>query len=305
MISIVSPFYNEQAVIHMFFKEIEAVMDNTNEPYEIICINDGSNDNTLALLLKERERNPKIKILDFSRNFGKEAALSAGLDYAKGDAIIPIDVDLQDPPELIPLMIEKWREGNEVVLAKRIDRSTDTFLKRTTAKFFYKLHNIISERPIPENVGDYRLMDKVVVEAIKQIPERQRFMKGLFSWVGFKTVEVEYARSERAAGDTKFSGWKLWNFALEGITSFSTMPLRAWSYLGLFIAMSAFSYGLFIITKVIAYGTDVPGYASLLVTILFLGGIQLMGMGMLGEYIGRIYFESKSRPLYLIRKEYR
>jgi glycosyltransferase involved in cell wall biosynthesis len=201
-------------------------------------------------------------------------------------------------------MIEKWREGNEVVLAKRVDRSSDTLSKRTTAKLFYKLHNMISERPIPENVGDYRLMDKSVVAALKRLPERHRFMKGLFSWVGFKTVEVEYTRAERAAGDSKFNGWKLWNFALEGLTSFSTVPLRAWTYLGLFIAMIAFFYGIFIVTRILFYGIDVPGYASLLVTILFLGGIQLMGMGVLGEYIGRIYLESKSRPLYLVRKEY-
>jgi polyisoprenyl-phosphate glycosyltransferase len=304
MISIVSPFYNEQAVIHLFFQKIEAILIDVTESYEIICINDGSSDNTLALLLKERERNPNIKIIDFSRNFGKEAALSAGLDYAKGDAVIPIDVDLQDPPELIPLMIAKWKEGNEIVLAKRIDRSSDTLSKRITAKLFYKLHNMISDRPIPENVGDYRLMDRVAVDALKKLPERQRFMKGLFSWVGFKTTEIEYVRAERAAGNTKFNGWKLWNLAMEGITSFSTVPLRAWSYLGLLFAVSAFFYGLFIITRIFMYGIDVPGYASLLTTILFLGGVQLMGLGMLGEYIGRIYLESKSRPLYLVRKEY-
>ncbi len=236
-----------------------------------------------------------------SRNFGKEAALTAGLDEAHGEAVIPIDADLQDPPELIPTLISHWREGYEVVLAKRSDRLSDGFLKRKTAGLFYRLHNHISDTAIPENVGDFRLIDRAVVTALHALPERRRFMKGLFAWVGFKTATVEYARATRVAGKTKFGGWRLWNFALEGITSFSTIPLRVWTYLGTSFAVIGFLYALFIIVRVLVFGKDTPGFASLLVAILFLGGVQLIGIGVIGEYIGRIYIESKQRPIYIVR----
>jgi glycosyltransferase involved in cell wall biosynthesis len=230
--------------------------------------------------------------------------MSAGINTATGDCVIPIDADLQDPPALIPQMLKKWQEGAEVVLAKRIDRSTDSYSKRTSALMFYRLHNALSSLKIPENVGDYRLMDRVVVDALMQLPERQRFMKGLFAWVGFKTVAIEYARDARVAGETKFSGWKLWNFAIEGITSFSLAPLKVWIYIGLAGALFAFFYASFIIIRTLIFGVDVPGYASLLVVSLFFGSLQLISLGIIGEYIGRIYFESKQRPLYLIRKKY-
>jgi glycosyltransferase involved in cell wall biosynthesis len=212
-----------------------------------------------------------------------------------------MDADLQDPPELIPALISHWRQGYEVVLAKRSDRQSDGFLKKKTAELFYRLHNHISDTAIPENVGDFRLLDRAVVTALHALPERRRFMKGLFAWVGFKTATVEYARATRVAGKTKFTGWRLWNFALEGITSFSTMPLRVWTYLGTSFAIIGFLYALFIILRTLVFGVDLPGYASLLTAILFLGGIQLMGIGVIGEYIGRIYIESKQRPIYIVR----
>jgi glycosyltransferase involved in cell wall biosynthesis len=230
--------------------------------------------------------------------------MTAGIDATTGDCVIPIDADLQDPPALISEMLQKWQEGAEVVLAKRVDRSSDSYSKRTTALMFYRLHNTLSSLQIPENVGDYRLMDRVVVDALKQLPERQRFMKGLFAWVGFKTVTIEYSRDARLVGETKFSGWKLWNFAIEGITSFSLVPLKIWIYVGLAGALFAFLYATFIILRTLIFGIDLPGYASLLVVTLFFGSLQLISLGVIGEYIGRIYFESKQRPLYLIRKKY-
>jgi glycosyltransferase involved in cell wall biosynthesis len=272
--------------------------------FEIICVDDGSEDNTLEQLIAISQIDPRVTILEFSRNFGKEPAMSAGINAATGDCVIPIDADLQDPPALIPQMLKKWQEGAEVVLAKRIDRSTDSYAKRTSALMFYRLHNALSSLKIPENVGDYRLMDRVVVDALMQLPERQRFMKGLFAWVGFKTATIEYARDARVAGETKFSGWKLWNFAIEGITSFSLAPLKVWIYIGLAGALFAFFYASFIIIRTLIFGVDVPGYASLLVVSLFFGSLQLISLGIIGEYIGRIYFESKQRPLYLIRKKY-
>jgi glycosyltransferase involved in cell wall biosynthesis len=272
--------------------------------FEVVCIDDGSRDDTLEKLISIAEKDPRFHIIELSRNFGKEAALTAGVDAATGDAVIPIDADLQDPPELILEMIKEWSKGAEVVLARRVDRSSDSFLKRKTAEFFYRFHNSLSTIQIPENVGDFRLMDRVVVDALKQLPEQHRFMKGLFAWVGFKTITLDYARPPRVAGITKFSGWKLWNFALEGLTSFSAAPLKFWSYMGGVGAFATFIYALFIISRTLILGVDIPGYASLLVAVLFFGSLQLISVGMLGEYIGRIYMETKRRPLYLIRKRY-
>jgi len=303
-ISIVCPFYNEEDMVNSFMDEIFIVLKGINRTFEIVCVNDGSSDNTLEKLLGEQETRKNIKIINLSRNFGKEAALTAGLDFAKGDAIIPIDADLQDPPALIKEFIAYWDKGYDVVLAKRTDRSTDSFSKRLTAQLFYKLHNKISPIRIPENVGDFRLITRKVLTAIQELPENQRFMKGIFAWVGFKTAVVEYKREKRKAGKTNFNGWKLWNFAIEGITSFSTVPLRIWLYLGLFISLSAFCYGSFIVIRTLIFGIDVPGYASLLTTILFLGGVQMIGIGVIGEYIGRMYMESKRRPPYIVEKEY-
>ena len=301
-ISIVCPFHNEESMVNVFMKEIFAVLESINRTFEIICINDGSSDNTLEKLLNEQKTRTNIKIINLSRNFGKEAALTAGLDFANGEAIIPIDADLQDPPALIKDFISHWDRGYDVVLAKRTDRSADSFVKRITAQLFYKIHNKISPTQIPDNVGDFRLITRKVLKAIQELPENQRFMKGIFAWVGFKTAVVEYKRGERKAGKTSFNIWKLWNFAIEGVTSFSTIPLRVWLYLGLFISIFAFCYGSFIIIKTLIMGIDVPGYASLLTTVLFLGGVQLIGIGVIGEYIGRMYMETKKRPPYIIDK---
>ena len=305
MISIVCPLYNEAQGVGAFFSRLMPVLDRVEEAYEVICVNDGSRDGTLAALLAMRALHPSVRVIDLSRNFGKEAALTAGIDAARGDAVIPIDVDLQDNPELITKLVQEWKRGFEVVLAKRVDRRTDSFAKRLTAFLFYRLHNSISSEPLlPENVGDFRLMDRKVVEAIKQLPERRRFMKGIFAWVGFRSTTVEYTRDSRFAGKSRFSGWKLWNFALEGITSFSTAPLRIWTYLGLAVASLAFVYAGFIIMRTVIHGIDVPGYASLLAVTLFLGGIQLIGLGVLGEYLGRVYSEAKQRPIYIVRDSY-
>jgi glycosyltransferase involved in cell wall biosynthesis len=303
-ISIVCPFFNEEDMVDLFMKEITAICDELNKSFEIVCVNDGSTDNTLSKLLQAKEDYPNMRIINFSRNFGKEAALTAGLDYAKGEAIIPIDADLQDPPELIKNFISHWEEGYDVVLARRVDRSSDSIAKKITAQLFYKLHNKISYTNIPDNVGDYRLITRKVLNAIQKLPENQRFMKGIFAWVGFRTTVVEYKRDNRKAGKTNFCGWKLWNFALDGITSFSTIPLRIWLYIGMLMSFLTFFYGSFIILRTLILGVDVPGYASLLTTILFLGGIQLIGIGILGEYIGRMYMESKRRPSYIIDGEY-
>ncbi|POU38773.1 glycosyltransferase, partial [Pantoea sp. PSNIH5] len=237
----------------------------------------------------------------FTRNFGKEPALFAGLEHATGDAVIPIDVDLQDPVEVIPQLIAKWQEGADVVLAKRTDRSTDGHLKRKTAEWFYRLHNKISSPKIEENVGDFRLMSRETVEHIRLLPERNLFMKGILSWVGGRVEVVEYTRAERVAGTTKFNGWKLWNLALEGITSFSTFPLRMWTYIGLAVAALSFLYGAWMIVDKVIWGNPVRGYPSIMVSILFLGGVQLIGIGVLGEYIGRIYIETKRRPKYILK----
>ena len=303
-ISVVCPCFNEQDMVDLFMQHIVPVLSEINRPYEIIFVNDGSTDNTMDKLLLAKQKYPEIRIINLARNFGKESSLSAGLDFAQGEVIIPIDADLQDPPELIKQFIDKWQEGYDVVLAKRIDRRTDSLFKRFTATLFYKLHSKISHTKIPENVGDYRLITRRVLKAIQQLPENQRFMKGIFAWVGFKTAVVEYKRDSRKAGKTSFHGWSLWNFAIEGITSFSTFPLRIWLYIGSFIAFLSFAYGSYIVLRTLVVGVDLPGYASLLTTILFLGGIQLIGIGVLGEYLGRTYKESKRRPSYIVEDEY-
>ncbi|GGD09241.1 prophage bactoprenol glucosyl transferase [Franconibacter daqui] len=300
-ISLVVPVFNEEDTIPIFYKTVREYELLKSFEVEIVFINDGSKDATESIINALAVSDPLVVPLSFTRNFGKEPALFAGLDHATGDAVIPIDVDLQDPIEVIPQLIERWRAGADVVLAKRTDRSTDGRLKRKSAEMFYKLHNKISNPQIEENVGDFRLMTREVVENIKVMPERNLFMKGILSWVGGRTDVVEYVRAERVAGDSKFNGWKLWNLALEGITSFSTFPLRIWTYIGLFVAGISFLYGSWMIMDTLAFGNPVRGYPSLLVSILFLGGVQLIGIGVLGEYIGRIYIETKKRPKYIIK----
>lgn len=304
-LSLVVPVYNEAETAALFVERVEQVFaDPDAVRVEYVFVNDGSEDDTLDILLLLQRRIARIRIVDLSRNFGKEAALSAGLRCATGQVVVPIDVDLQDPPELIPTMIERWREGYDVVLGHRIDRASDSWAKRASANWFYRIHNKIADPAIPENVGDFRLMDRQVVDALNDLPESRRFMKGLFAWVGFRTTHIDYSRPERVAGTSKFNGWRLWNFALEGITSFSTDPLKIWTYLGIAVSLSAFLFAILIVLKVVLFGIDVPGYASLMVAVTFLGGLQLIGIGVLGEYLGRTYLESKRRPVYLVRRIY-
>lgn len=304
-VSIVAPFYNESETIGIFYETITKVLLELGiRHYELVCVNDGSKDDTLSKLVALSQTDDRIRVIDLSRNFGKEAALTAGVDESVGDVVVPIDCDLQDPPQLIGVMLERWRQGFDVVLAKRSDRSSDGYLKRVTAAMFYRVHNKLSDTSIPDNVGDFRLMDRRVVEALKLLPERRRFMKGLFAWVGFKSAVIEYAREPRVAGATKFSGFKLVNFAIEGITSFSTAPLRLTTYMGMVISAAAFLYAIYIVVRTMFHGADWPGYSSMLTVILFLGGVQLISVGIVGEYVGRIYMESKQRPVYIIQDRY-
>ncbi len=304
LLSLVVPVYNEAATIRPFLAAVQPTLEHLALRYEILFINDGSHDDTLQQLLTAICDDPRLRCLNLSRNFGKEAALTAGIEHASGDLVVPMDVDLQDPPELIAEFIVKWREGYDVVYGIRQDRSSDTTTKRATAGWFYRIFNHLSPVSIPENAGDYRLIDRRVVEALRQFPERNRFMKGLFAWVGFHTIGIPYTRQQRQLGQSKFSYWKLWNFAIDGITSFSSAPLRIWTYIGTLIAGLAFLYALFIVTRVLLTGVDMPGYASLMTVILFLGGVQLMSLGILGEFIGRLFTEVKARPLYLVEGIY-
>lgn len=304
-LSLVVPVFNEVETVDLFLERVTSVFGRRGPTeLDIIFVNDGSTDLTLDKLLEFQRTDARIRVVDLSRNFGKEAALTAGLQAVKGDVVVPIDADLQDPPELILDMIDKWREGYEVVLGRRVDRESDSWVKRATASWFYRIHNKIADPKIPENVGDFRLMDRRVIDAINELPESRRFMKGLFAWVGFRTAYVNYARPERVAGRTKFNGWRLWNFALEGVTSFSTSPLRIWTYLGFAVSLMSFLIAAFIVLKVLIQGIDVPGYASVMVAVTFLGGLQLIGIGVLGEYLGRAYIESKRRPVFLVRRVY-
>jgi glycosyltransferase involved in cell wall biosynthesis len=304
-ISLVVPVFNEEEAIPIFYKTVRGF--EALEPYtvELVFINDGSKDATETIINTLALSDPLVVPLSFTRNFGKEPALFAGLEHATGEAIIPIDVDLQDPVEVIPHLITKWQAGADMVLAKRSDRSTDGRMKRKSAEWFYKLHNKISYPQIEENVGDFRLMSREVVENIKQLSERNLFMKGILSWVGGNTDIVEYIRADRVAGKSKFNGWKLWNLALDGITSFSTFPLRIWTYIGLSVSLLSFFYAIWMVLDKLLWGNPVPGYPSLMTAILFLGGIQLIGIGILGEYMGRVYTEVKKRPRYLIKNRKR
>lgn len=303
LLSLAVPFYNEEEVISLFFKEtIDALERIPDAAFEIVCVNDGSRDRTLAKLLWHASQDSRVRVVNLTRNFGKEAALSAAIDESRGDVVVPFDADLQDPPHVIQSLVAKWREGYEVVLARRSNRDSDSALKRWTALIFYRLHNQVSEVKIPENVGDFRLMSRQVVDSLKCLPETRRFMKGLFAWVGYSTAVVDYTREVRVAGTTKFSGWRLWNFALEGFTSFSTLPLRIWTYAGSLVAVLSILHASWLTIRTLMFGVDIPGYASLATAVMFLGGAQLIGIGVLGEYVGRIYFESKKRPVYLINR---
>ena len=303
LLSVVAPVKNEERGILPFVDRVGTILDGiaSDDGWEILFVDDGSTDATLAAIVAANQRDPRVRALSLSRNFGKETALSAGLDHARGNAVIPMDVDMQDPPEVLPEMVAKWREGHEMVFGVRRCRASDGWTKRVTAGLYYRAHNIVSQDKIPENAGDFRLMDRKVVDVIRAMPERNRFMKGLFAWAGFKQAAVEYDRVERETGTTKFSYWKLWTLALDGITSASTVPLRIWSYIGALVALFALGYATFLAVQTMLFGNAVPGYASLMTSVLFLGGIQLISLGVLGEYVGRILTETKQRPLYVVR----
>ncbi|MBA1295291.1 glycosyltransferase family 2 protein [Pseudomonas lurida] len=303
-ISLVVPLFNEEQAVNVFYRAVREQPALAAHTVEIVLINDGSSDRTgqyaKSLALNDRD----VVLINFSRNFGKEAALFAGLEYASGDAVIPMDVDLQDPIDVVPQLLAEWQQGADVVLAKRRNRASDGYLKRHSASMFYHLLNRIAYTHIEENVGDFRLMDRKVVDVIKALPEQQLFMKGVLSWAGFNVVIVEYDRAPRVAGQSKFNAWKLWNLALDGITSFSTLPLRLWSYIGGCISLLALVYAGWLVLDKWLFGNPVPGYPSLMTAILFLGGVQLIGIGILGEYVGRIYMESKHRPKYVIASQF-
>lgn len=301
-LSIVIPMHNEQESLESLFARLKPCLESVTTNYEIVCVNDGSRDNTFELLRGYHARDPRIKLVNLSRNFGKETALTAGIDYAVGQAVIPIDADLQDPPELIPELVKEWRKGFKVVLATRRSRPGDSWFKRKSAEWFYRAMNKVSTVKLPPNTGDFRLMDRVVVDAVRQLPERTRFMKGIFAWVGFPTTTVYFDRESRVAGATTWNYWKLWKFALDGIFSFTTVPLRVWTYIGAFISLFSFLWAIFIVIKTAILGIDVPGYPSLIVAVCFMGGMQLLSIGIIGEYVGRIYRETKQRPLYLVQE---
>ena len=305
-LTIIIPVKDEEAAVGPCLERLIPVLEGTADPasksFEILFVDDGSDDATLEVIRKANAADPRIRAISLSRNFGKESALSAGLDAARGNAVVPLDVDLQDPPEALPKMIAQWRAGFDVVYGVRDNRATDSFPKRLTADLYYRAHNWLSEDKIPEHAGDFRLLDRKVVEVIRRMPERNRFMKGLFAWAGFKQAAVGYHREERTVGKTKYNYWKLWTLAIDGITSASTVPLRIWSYLGAFVALGALGYSIYIIIRTLTSGIDVPGYASLMVAVLFLGGLQLLSLGVLGEYVGRILTETKGRPLYIVRE---
>lgn len=304
IITIIVPCYNEEDVIRLCHETIAKTIQDLPYEFELIYINDGSGDRTLEILREINAADKRARVLNLSRNFGKEAAMTAGIDASRGDALIILDADLQDPPALIPELIKIWKEQNaDVVYGQRVEREGETWLKKTTASAFYKIINSISAVDIPYNTGDFRLMNRRAVEALKKLREHHRFMKGLFAWIGYRQVALQYNREPRAAGTTKWNYWKLSNFAIEGITSFSIAPLRLATFFGCFISILGFGFGAFVFFKTLFFGRDLPGYASLAIILTFFSGIQLLTIGILGEYIGRIFGETKNRPLYFIEEE--
>jgi glycosyltransferase involved in cell wall biosynthesis len=299
-LTVVVPAYNESEGLNDFHARLAAVLDGMDLESEVLYVDDGSRDDTYAVMCALRATDPRVSTLKLSRNFGKELALTAGLDHVDADAAVVIDSDLQDPPELIPTFVQHWREGYDVVYGTRASRAGETGFKKMTASGFYRVMERLSSTPIPRDTGDFRLLSRRALDALKQVRERQRFMKGLFTWIGFRQLSVVYHRDPRHAGVTKWNYWRLWNFAIEGITSFSNAPLKVATYFGLLAAVLAFVFGIWVLGKALWFGDPVRGYPSLMVVVLFLGGVQLMALGVIGEYLGRLYVESKQRPLYLI-----
>jgi len=300
-LSIVIPIFNEALLIEKTILELIKVLNSHKFNFEIICVNDGSYDETIKVLDKLHKKNKNIIIINLSRNFGKEAALSAGIDYASGDALIPMDGDGQHPSNIIPNLVYKWQQGYDVVLARRANRDYESLLMRFLKRLYYKLLKFTSDIHIPNDVGDFRLLDKSVVDVLKKLRERERFMKGLYAWLGFKSTTIDFEVIERKAGKTKWGFFKLWRFALDGITAFSVAPLKIWTYLGLIIFTCSTFYAILTLIQYFLYGINVQGYASLLIIILLFGGLQMVILGIIGEYIGRIFIETKNRPLYVIK----
>lgn len=303
MLSIVIPVHNESDVIPTLLGRLDRVTRQLDVPVELLFVDDGSHDNSVALLMRARQRQPDIRVVQLSRNFGKEAAVTAGLEHARGDAVVLMDADLQDPPELIPRMVAEWRRGADVVLMKRRSRAGESWLKRTTASLFYRLINRISDASIPVDTGDFRLMSRRTVDALNRLPERNRYLKGMFAWVGMPTVTLEFDRDPRAAGKTKWNYLKLMHLAMEGITSFSTRPLRLALLLGLLAAGAGGLFGTWEVLRALIFGISTPGYASMVAMITFLSGVQLLCVGLLGEYVGRIYMETKQRPVFIVAED--
>jgi glycosyltransferase involved in cell wall biosynthesis len=302
LLSVVVPAYNEEDVLVEFHRRLSAVLNDIEAQSEVVYINDGSKDSTLDIMRSLKEQDERVAILDLSRNFGKEIALTAGIDHTQGDAVVVIDADLQDPPELIAEMFEQWKEGYDTVYAKRIRRDGESVVKKTTSYLFYRLMQSIGRVQIPEDTGDFRILSRRAVDALKELREQHRFMKGLFTWIGFSQKAIPYERDPRYAGETKWNYWRLWNLAIEGITSFTTVPLSYATYTGFITAFFSMLYGFYMIIRTVIFGNPVPGYPSLMVTVLFLGGIQLFAIGIVGEYLGRVFNETKGRPLYFVNE---
>lgn len=301
-LSIIVPAFNEAASLAAFWPRLLGVIDSLGLDTEVIFVDDGSTDDTFAQILSLRHADRRVKVVSLSRNFGKEVALSAGLDHVAGDAAIPIDADLQHPPEVIRDLVAAWQAGFDIVIALRRDRGTESAMRRMASSVFHRLFARLAAVQVTRDAGDFRLLSRPVVDALRSLPERSRYMKGLYAWVGFRQTTVDYDVEMRRAGETKWSLWRLWKLAIDGITSFSALPLKVWGFVGFAIALAAFSYGAYFVIRTIVRGVDVPGYASLMVMILLLGGLQLLSLGVIGEYLGRVYDEVKARPLYIVRR---
>ncbi|KAF0223946.1 MAG: putative Glycosyl transferase family [Rhodospirillaceae bacterium] len=302
VLSLVVPMFNEAGNLDGLFDRLAQVMADLGESYEIVCVDDGSRDDTVARALEHRRRDPRIKVVELSRNFGKELALTAGLRHTSGQAVVMIDADLQHPPEVIKDMMREWRQGFEMVIAVRRHRDDESAVKRLAAKVFYEVFGRVSEVRLPPGAGDFRLLDRKVVKVLNAMPEHARFMKGLYAWVGFRQTIIPFDVAERSHGETKFNLFRLWRLAIDGITSFTSVPLKVWTFMGMVVASFALLYGLLFIVKTLILGIDVPGYPSLIVAITFFSGVQLISLGVIGEYLGRVFAEVKNRPLYVVRE---
>lgn len=302
VLSVVVPMFNESGNVDGLFARLTQVLGGLDVNYEIVCVDDGSRDDTVARVVDHHRRDPRIKMVELSRNFGKELALTAGLQHSRGQAVVMIDADLQHPPEMIGEMLDKWRDGYEMVIAVRRGREQESAFKRGAATAFYELFGRVSEVQLPRGAGDFRLLDRKVVDVLNAMPEHTRFMKGLYAWVGFRQISLPYDVAPRAAGETKFNAFRLWRLAIDGITSFTSVPLKVWTFVGMLVAAFALLYGLLFIVKTLILGIDVPGYPSLIVAITFFSGVQLISLGVIGEYLGRVFAEVKQRPLYVVRQ---